>query len=54
MINAIKQATESSVTQGGQPLVAFIADVHPLGPGAARGLVLTEAFCWDQKSESRA
>lgn len=56
-INTIKQASEFGITQGGQSiaaLVAFISDVHSLGTQAAQGLVLTEAFYWDQSEESRA
>ena len=57
MISAVKQASEFGITQGGQSLaalVAFITDVHSLGLGTAQGLVLTEAFYWDQSDESRA
>ena len=56
-INTIKQASEFGITQGGQSiaaLVAFISDVHALGTETAQGLVLTEAFYWDQSDESRA
>ncbi|WP_299365512.1 ABC transporter substrate-binding protein [uncultured Paracoccus sp.] len=57
MINAVKQASEFGITQSGQSLaalVAFISDVHSLGLQTAQGLVLTEAFYWDQNDESRA
>jgi len=56
-VNAIKQAAEFGITQGGQSLAGllmFITDVHALGLPAAQGLVLTEAFYWDQNDDTRA
>jgi branched-chain amino acid transport system substrate-binding protein len=56
-INSIKQAAEFGITQGGQSLaglLVFITDVHALGLPTAQGLVLTEAFYWDQNDASRA
>ena len=56
-VNAIKQASEFGITQGGQALAGlliFITDVHALGLEAAQGLVLTEAFYWDQNDDTRA
>jgi len=55
-INAIKQASEFGITQGGQSLAGlliFISDVHALGLQAAQGLVLTEAFYWDLNDGTR-
>jgi branched-chain amino acid transport system substrate-binding protein len=55
--NAIKQAHEFGITQGGQNLAGlliFITDVHALGLEPAQGLVLTEAFYWDLNDETRA
>ncbi|WP_407804137.1 ABC transporter substrate-binding protein, partial [Staphylococcus aureus] len=55
-INAIKQASEFGITQGGQTLaglLVFISDVHALGLQTAQGLVLTEAFYWDQNDSTR-
>src|ERR671931_2578080 len=49
-INAIKQAAEFGITQGGQnlaALLAFITDVHALGLQTAQGLIMTEAWYWD-------
>ncbi len=49
-INAIKQASEFGLTDGGQKLVAllaFISDIHSVGLKVAHGLTLTEAFYWD-------
>ena len=56
-INSVKQAAEFGITQGGQNLAAllmFINDVHALGLQTAQGLVLTEAFYWDQNDSTRA
>ncbi len=55
-INAIKQASEFGIVQGGQKLaglLVFISDVHALGLKASQGLVLTEAFYWDQNEGTR-
>lgn len=57
MINAIKQASEFGVVQGGQSiagLFTFITDIHALGLKLAQGLVLTEAYYWDRDDASRA
>ena len=57
MINAIKQASEFGIVQGGQSiagLLTFITDIHALGLKLAQGLVLTEAFYWDRDAASRA
>ena len=55
--NAIKQAAEFGIVQGGQKLaglLVYINDVHALGLRTAQGLVLTEAFYWDMNDETRA
>lgn len=55
-INAVKQASEFGITQGGQALAAllmFINDVHALGLDVAQGLVLTSAFYWDKNDQTR-
>ncbi|MBB3352511.1 ABC transporter substrate-binding protein [Rhizobium lentis] len=55
--NAIKQAAEFGITQGGQHLAALLftlAEVHGLGLEAAQGLTLTEGFYWNRDDESRA
>jgi branched-chain amino acid transport system substrate-binding protein len=55
-VNAIKQAAEFGITQGGQDLAGlliFITDVNALGLEAAQGLVLTESFYWDLNDETR-
>ncbi|ABS70222.1 extracellular ligand-binding receptor (plasmid) [Xanthobacter versatilis] len=56
-INAVKQASEFGITQGGQKLaglLVFLSDVHSLGLKVAQGLVLTESFYWDQNEATRA
>ncbi|WP_407666707.1 ABC transporter substrate-binding protein [Microvirga roseola] len=55
--NAIKQASEFGITQGGQRLAALLftlAEVKGLGAQAAQGLTLTEGWYWDQSDENRA
>ncbi|MBI1777219.1 MAG: ABC transporter substrate-binding protein [Proteobacteria bacterium] len=55
--NAIKQAAEFGIVQGGQSLaglLVFITDVHSLGLQTAQGLVMTESFYWDLNDQSRA
>nr|WP_229582945.1 ABC transporter substrate-binding protein [Paracoccus sp. S-4012] len=55
-INAVKQASEFGITQGGQDLAAlliFITDIHALGLQTAQGLVLTEPFYWNLNDGTR-
>jgi len=54
--NAIKQASEFGIVQGGQRLAALLftlAEVHGLGLKAAQGLVLTEGYYWDLDDQRR-
>ncbi|HLG46937.1 MAG TPA: ABC transporter substrate-binding protein [Reyranella sp.] len=56
-VNSIKQAAEFGIVAGGQKLAAllmFANDVKSLTLPVAQGLVLTEAFYWDQNDETRA
>ena len=56
-INAIKQAAEFGIVQGGQKLaglLVFITDVHALGLKTAQGLLLTSPFYWDLNAGTRA
>ncbi|MET4328765.1 branched-chain amino acid transport system substrate-binding protein [Bradyrhizobium sp. i1.15.2] len=56
-VNAIKQASEFGIQQGGQSMVAFllfINDVHGMGLKVAQGLQLIEAFYWDADDDTRA
>src|SRR6202012_3530394 len=55
--NAIKQAAEFGIVEGGQKLAAlllFINDVHSLGLKTAQGLTFTESFYWDMNDQTRA
>jgi branched-chain amino acid transport system substrate-binding protein len=55
--NAIKQAAEFGIVEGGQKLAAlllFINDVHALGLKTAHGLTFTESFYWDLNDQTRA
>ncbi|MBR0706971.1 ABC transporter substrate-binding protein [Bradyrhizobium liaoningense] len=55
-INALKQADEFGLREGGQSLVAFlifINDVHSVGLKTAKGLLLTESYYWDMNEETR-
>jgi branched-chain amino acid transport system substrate-binding protein len=56
-INAMKQAGEFGLVQGGQSLAAlifFLQDVHGLGLNAAQGTYLTTASYWDMNEATRA
>src|SRR5450755_4343976 len=56
-INAIKQASEFGIVQGGQKLAGlliFITDIHSLGLKTAQGLVFTAPWYWDQNDANRA
>jgi branched-chain amino acid transport system substrate-binding protein len=55
--NALKQASEFGLTQGGQKMIALlqeIPDTHSLGIKATEGLIVTDAFYWDMNDETRA
>lgn len=56
-INAIKQASEFGLIQGGQQmagLLVALTDVHSLGLKDAQGLMYTDAFYWDMNDATRA
>lgn len=56
-INAVKQAAEFGIVQGGQRLaglLVFLTDVHALGLQSAQGLTLTTAFYWNLNDKTRA
>jgi branched-chain amino acid transport system substrate-binding protein len=56
-INAIKQASEFGIVQGGQRLAGlliFITDIHSLGLNTAQGLVFTAPWYWDHNDTNRA
>src|SRR3979411_1040641 len=55
--NALKQASEFGITEGGQKMIALlqeITDTHALGAKATQGLIFTDAFYWDLNDETRA
>lgn len=55
--NAIKQAHEFGIRQGGQQLAGLLVaetDIHSLGLEVAQGLVFTAAFYWDLTEATRA
>jgi branched-chain amino acid transport system substrate-binding protein len=55
--NAIKQAAEFGIVQGGQRLAALLftlSEVHGLGLQASQGLVLTEGYYWDLDDQNRS
>ncbi len=57
LINTVKQAAEFGITNQGQKLAGllmFLSDIDALGLETAHGLVLTEAFYWDQNDGTRA
>jgi branched-chain amino acid transport system substrate-binding protein len=55
--NALKQAAEFGITNGGQKLAGmllFITDINSLGLNIAQGLSFTESFYWDMNDGTRA
>jgi len=55
--NALRQAAEFGITQGGQKMIALlmeITDTHALGIKATQGLIVTDGFYWDMNDETRA
>src|SRR6201991_1801192 len=56
-INAVKQAAEFGIQQGGQTMVAFLLfvnDVHGMGLKVGQGLQILESFYWDMDDDTRA
>jgi branched-chain amino acid transport system substrate-binding protein len=56
-VNAVKQAAEFGLQQGGQTMVAFLLfvnDVHGMGLKVGQGLQILEAFYWDMDDYTRA
>jgi branched-chain amino acid transport system substrate-binding protein len=57
MINAVKQASEFGIQQGGQtmvPLLCNISDIHSLGLPVAKGITLMTSFDWNRDEQTRA
>ncbi|HRH88543.1 MAG TPA: ABC transporter substrate-binding protein [Rubrivivax sp.] len=54
-VNSIKAANEFGLTKTQQlaGLLVFINDVHALGLGTTKGMLLTEAFYWDMNDDTR-
>lgn len=56
-VNAIKQANQFRIVQGGQKLagmLVFITDIQSMGLDIAQGLQFTSAFVWNQNDETEA
>lgn len=56
-INAVKQAQEFGIAEGGQKIVllwSLITDIKAIGLKTAQGLAFTEAFYWDLDEQTRA
>jgi branched-chain amino acid transport system substrate-binding protein len=55
-INAVKAAADFGVTrrQALAPMLLFISDVHAMGLNVAQGMLVTEAFYWNQTPQTRA
>lgn len=56
MTNAVKQASEFGMKQGGQtmvPLLCNLADIHSLGLPAAQGMTLMTSFTWGRTEQTR-
>ena len=56
-VNAIKQAGQFAIGEGGQrvaALHAFVTDVNSLGLDVAQGLIITTGFYWDDNDATRA
>lgn len=54
-VNAIKQANQFQIVQGGQKLagmLVFITDVQSMGLDISQGLQFTSAFVWNQDDEA--
>lgn len=57
LVNAVKQASEFGLIQGGQRLaglLVYINDIHSLGLRLTQGMMLSSAYYWDMNEESRA
>jgi branched-chain amino acid transport system substrate-binding protein len=57
MTNAIKQAAEFGIEQGGQtmvPLLCNLADINSLGLPVAQGITLMTSFTWARTEQTRA
>jgi branched-chain amino acid transport system substrate-binding protein len=56
VINAVKQAVEFGIPQGGTTLTtpaAYITEFHAIGPQIAQGTFVADVFYWDRNQASR-
>lgn len=56
LVNSVKTAVDFGVVKGGQKLAGttvFLADVPAMGLQVTQGMVLTQAFYWDQNDKTR-
>jgi branched-chain amino acid transport system substrate-binding protein len=57
VINAVKQANEFGIPQGGQKLLApsaYVTEFHSMGPAVAQGTLLADVFYWDMNAATRS
>ncbi len=55
-VNAMKQATEFGLAQGGQKvlgLAVYISDILSIGPAASKGAIVTSNWYWDLNDQTR-
>ncbi|CAO3452320.1 ABC transporter substrate-binding protein [Azospirillum largimobile] len=55
-VNAVKQANEFGLTQGGQKMVGmlvFLTDIDSLGLEVTKGMVITTGWYWDSDERTR-
>ena len=56
LVNAVKQAGEFGLVDGGQKLMSFtgfMSDIHSLGLNSAKGIISTTAYYWDVDEAKR-
>jgi branched-chain amino acid transport system substrate-binding protein len=56
MTNAVKQANEFGLTDGGQAIAALLVnlpDIHSLGLASAKNLMFADSFYWDMNDKTR-
>lgn len=56
MTNAVKQANEFGLTDGGQAIAALLVnlpDIHALGLASAKNLIFADSFYWDMNDKTR-
>lgn len=56
LVTSVKTAVDFGIVQGGQRLIGttvFLTDIPAIGLKATEGMVLTQAFYWDQNDKTR-